>query len=443
MAASGASIPLTRVPRRPGSSPQGFNSAVSLSNANEFAYLVPVSIGGQNFMVLLDTGSSDLWVVSSNCVGQDCQGITKYNATASSSLSLTNASFHLQYLLGSVSGAIGTDTVALGSYEISSQVLALANATDGLDLSGTGYSGILGLSFPADASIPSTDGRTLAENVFASLNESNRFFAFQLGRNQTGSSFTIGQLDPAFANSSSDMNYLPVSSAGGSSYNYWKVPLQSLTINSTTFNLSKSDVQGSATPIAILDSGTTLILGPSSDVQRFWESVGDARNTDAGWQVRCNRAVVVGFILGDAGNQKEYVIDPSDISWEQGSGKQDGWCMGGIQANDGVFSGDWLLGDTFLRNVYVTHHAAIASRPPMVGLRGLTDPVSSLAHFRQDRGNDSTSPGQIYAQPYQSHDLTGADICGIATACGFVFGLFLTFIVHSCLQRYDRKRVAY
>ncbi|KAH9934816.1 aspartic peptidase domain-containing protein, partial [Fomitopsis serialis] len=409
------------------------------------------SIGGQTFEVLLDTGSSDLWVASSNCTIQDCAKVPTFDTSDTVNLTLSGAAFHLGYLLGSVTGMIATDTVTLGSYEVSSQVLALANSTSGLDLSGTGYSGILGLTFPAEASIPGTYGQTFIDNVFASLDENDRFFAYKLGRNNSDSSFTIGQLDPTYANSSSNFTYIPVSSAGLSNgnYNFWKVPLEYITINSTRFDLSRSSVSGASTNIGILDTGTTLLLGPSADVARFWQSVGNARNTDSGWQVRCNRAAIVGFVLGDGDDQKEFVLDPTDVNWEPGT-QQDGWCMGGIQANDGVFSGDWLLGDTFLRvgvliiklhNVYAAHHAATDSSPPKIGLLGLTDPTAALAQFRAVRGDDSTAPAEVHSRAPRS--FTGADVCGIAVVCGFVFGVILSHLLHIWLAPRGRKRSKY
>ncbi|EED78605.1 predicted protein [Postia placenta Mad-698-R] len=412
------------------------------------AYLVQVSIGGQEFQVLLDTGSADLWVVSSDCTTSDCQGIATFDISESNSLNLTSTDFHLDYLIGSVSGTVGTDTVTFGPYEISSQVFALASNTTGLDLSGTGYSGILGLAFPAEASIPSTTGRTLVENIFASLNDTDRFFAFKLGSNATGSSFTIGQLDPAYANTTSALTYTPVSS-DGSGYNYWKLPLQSLTINSTTFDLSKSRVKGASSPIAVLDTGTTLVLGPTSDVDRFWQSVGGARKTDAGWQVRCNRAVIVGFVIGDDSSQKEYVLDPADVSWDENTAQGD-WCMGGIQGNDGVFSGDWLLGDTFLRtslkhhiqNVYVAQRVFASNQSASIGLLGTTNATSALTQFRQTRGDDSTPPARVRAHA-PNHNLTGADVCGIAVSCGFVFGVLLTLVWYSCMEWRAKKRRMY
>lgn len=221
---------------------------------------------------------------------------------------------------------------------------ALANQTDGLGLSSTGNSGILGLSFPLEASIPDTSGTTLLENLVSPLSESDRYFAIQLGRDENSSSFTIGKVDSAFANSSADLAYTPVYPAAKSVYDYWKMPIQSLTVNSTAFSLSQSRVGGAPSPIAVFDTGTTLVLGPSEDVDRLWHSIGGARKTDDGWQVRCDRAMVIGMILGEGDHAKEYYVDPADLSWLEG-GRDGDWCMGGIQGNDDVgFSciGDWI-----------------------------------------------------------------------------------------------------
>lgn len=170
------------------------------------------------------------------------------------------------------------------------------------------------------------------------------------------------------ANDTSGFQYTPVVSLDQTTFDYWKLPLRAITVNSKALPLSPSLMPGSKTPIAVLDTGTTLILGPSVDVDNFWLSIGGSatvrKNSDV-WEVQCNRAVTVGFVLGDDGSSKEYVVHPGDISWGE-SMSSGGWCMGGIQANDNVSSfvqltgavlnavmqvnsADWLLGDVFLR----------------------------------------------------------------------------------------------
>ena len=225
----------------------------------------------------------------------------------------------------------------------------LANETTGLGLSSTGNSGILGLSFPISASIPLTSGRTIVENIFANLDDYHRFFAYKLGRSQNqnadsstpvASSFTIGRLDPTIANDTSRFQYTPVVAFGPTTSDFWKMPLRGLTVNSNPLPLSPSLMPGATTPLAALDTGTTLILGPSADVTTFWAAIGGndtvRQNVALGlWEVKCNRAVSVGFNLGDEGNSKEYAVHPGDISWGEAP-TSEGWCMGGVQANDGV-----------------------------------------------------------------------------------------------------------
>lgn len=42
-----------------------------------------------------------------------------------------------------------------------------------------------------------------------------------------------------------------------------------------------------------------------------------------------------------------------------------------------------------------------------------------------------------------NHNLTGADVCGIAVSCGFVFGVLLTLVWYSCIEWCAKKRRMY
>lgn len=314
--------------------------------SEEVTSLVYLEIGGQTFWVTFDTGSSDLWVVSTECNTSDCQGVVKYSPEKSHTLNLSSVPFKLEYLLGSASGTFGTETVTLGSYKITSQTFALANRTDHLDLVHTRNSGFLGLAFPSLSALQqSTGGTTVLDNIFAQLSDSNRFFAFKLGRySQTGisssSSFTIGELDPLIVNDVSQMLFFPVFRTRDSPYDFWKLPIQAITINSQPLPLSRTAIRGADAPIGILDSGTTLILGPSNDVEAFWNAVGTGNTVryipqSQIWQVRCNRAVDVRIEFGKGGHTNDFALHPEDIVWEE-SNSSDGWCIGGLQATDKV-----------------------------------------------------------------------------------------------------------
>lgn len=290
--------------------------------------------------------------------------VPKYSKDQSYSLSLSNESFRLSYLLGFVTGAVAFDIVEIGPFQIPSQAfggepvsifsaithfhsIALVDSTLGLGLSGTGSSGVLGLSFPSVATI--SGGETLLDSILSNFDERNRFFAFKLGRssgaNDAASSFTFGQLDPDITSDLTQFSFMPVSKAGVDTFDFWKLPLQSLRLDSAELMLSPSLMPNVETPIAVLDTGSTLILGPTLDVDALWQAVGQEgatrKNDETGlWEVQCNKGILISFVLGDPENQHEYPMDPSDINWAEGS--NDAWCMGGIQANDRVCHSDYI-----------------------------------------------------------------------------------------------------
>ncbi|KAG5653269.1 hypothetical protein H0H81_001429 [Sphagnurus paluster] len=337
---------------------------------NGFSNLLVSSVGGQEFSVILDTGSSDL--------------------------------------------------------------------TQGLGLANNANSGILGLCFPAIAAISLTDGNTILDNILSNFDEPNRFFAFKLGRgsgpDDSTSSFTFGDIDRNITCDLESFLFTPVSKAGTDSYDYWKLHLQSLTVDNVTLPISPSLVPGAKFPVAVLDTGTTLILGPTRDVETFWNTVdqnGTRMNDMTGlWEVRCERGVSVNFLIGETGRERPFPIDPGDINWAEG-GSEDGWCIGGIQANDGVNSGDWLLGDVFLRNVYVTHHVANTTHPPLIGLLGMTDTSESMAQFRMERGPEESHTTRHWTRkhvPQAASPMTGL-VYTVSAVCGFVLGAIVTLFV--------------
>jgi hypothetical protein len=266
----------------------------------------------------------------------------------------TQTPFDLGYILGSVSGVVGLETVALGRLTVENQVFgtgshclspihifnpshhkALANKTFGLHLSDANVSGIMGLAFPIEASIPATSGRTLLENALSHFGDDSRFFALKLSKYSNASSLTFGSLDPDIDVDISQFSYTPVYPRSATLYDFWKLPLQEITIDSISLPLSPSKIVSSKTPLAVLDSGTTALLGPVADVDNLWKAIGVARKRpDGQWQVQCTRGVIVTFVLGDEQTKRKFALDPSDVAWEQG--REGDWCYGGIQGNDGV-----------------------------------------------------------------------------------------------------------
>ncbi|KAJ7261355.1 aspartic peptidase domain-containing protein [Mycena haematopus] len=373
-----------RVPRVPGRVGQALNSNnIALENIQQYTYVLPATIGTQDFEFIWDTGSSDLWVVDTRCREGDCVSVPQYSQERSNTLIPTEQPFKLSYLTGNVEGEIVYDTVTLGDYQVQSQALAAVYETADLDLASTATSGIAGFCFSATAAIPATAGPTLLENVLSAFSPDQQFFAFLLPRDGSTGSLTLGSLDPTLAPDPTLINYSPVIRTG-LEYDYWKLPLQHLTVDGEPFSISSSRVSDATTPIAVLDTGTTLILGPTEDVKAFYALLGAAARNDPvnGYQIRCTRAVPVGLVLGDPPH--EYPLHPADVAWAEGA--QDGWCTGGLQANDNVNAGDWLCGDTFLRNIFAVHN--YSKTQPAIGMLSVTDIAAAMKEFRAERGED-------------------------------------------------------
>lgn len=135
--------------------------------------------------------------------------IKKLGRHSHSDIGLQQTPFNLKYVQGNVSGSVGYETVTFGQVEVYEQVFGafalqgpyrphdrsvegMVTMVSAIGMSGMGNSGILGLAFPKSSSIRHGLGKTLLENLYDSLDEDKRFFAFNLGRGGASSSFTIG-----------------------------------------------------------------------------------------------------------------------------------------------------------------------------------------------------------------------------------------------------------
>jgi hypothetical protein len=87
------------------------------------SYAGSVQIGNpaQTFLLILDTGSSDLWVAGSQCTTQTCRAITTFTTSSSSSFGSNNAPFSITYGSGQAQGVVAQDTIAMGGFSVNQQ----------------------------------------------------------------------------------------------------------------------------------------------------------------------------------------------------------------------------------------------------------------------------------------------------------------------------------
>ena len=101
----------------------------------------------QEFKVVLDTGSSNLWVPSSKCTSIACFLHSKYDSSASSTYKVNGSTFEIRYGSGSLSGFVSGDTLEFAGLNIKNQLFAEATEEPGLAFAFGRFDGILGMGY--------------------------------------------------------------------------------------------------------------------------------------------------------------------------------------------------------------------------------------------------------------------------------------------------------
>ncbi|KAL6458910.1 hypothetical protein MHYP_G00323820 [Metynnis hypsauchen] len=91
------------------------NGQESMTNDADLSYYGVISIGTppQSFTVLMDTGSSNLWVPPVYCSSQACLNHDRLNPQNSSTFQSTSEALSIAYGTGSMTSVLGYDTVTV------------------------------------------------------------------------------------------------------------------------------------------------------------------------------------------------------------------------------------------------------------------------------------------------------------------------------------------
>ncbi|KAH0536152.1 hypothetical protein FGG08_006956 [Glutinoglossum americanum] len=324
------------------------NGTGKVENAPVFKdkeFLSPVTIGGQDFLLNFDTGSSDLWVFSTLMPSDQAVGHKLFDHTKSPTFQpLKGQRFAITYGDASFAqGVVGTDTVDIGGATVQSQAVELATNVSDSFVVDTASQGLVGLAFSQLNKVRPSKQKTFFDNVLSTLNAPVLSADLKHG---TPGSYEFGNIDTS--NFVGDLTFTDVDATTG----FW-------TFNPSSFVIGGQS-QGTTGTTAIVDTGTTLMLIDPESVKAYYSGVkGAVNDTENGFVFPCGQKLPD---LGVEIEGKNFTIPGDLIDFGQiGRGANSNICFGGIQE---IPRPPMIFGDVFMKAVFVVFDAGT---PPKLG----------------------------------------------------------------------------
>lgn len=244
----------------------GDSDVVALKNYMDAQYFGEIGVGTppQNFTVIFDTGSSNLWVPSSKChFSIACYMHPRYKSSRSSTYKKNGKSADIHYGTGSISGFFSQDHVKVGDLIVEDQEFIEATKEPGITFLVAKFDGILGLGFQE---ISVGNAVPLWYNMVNQGLVKDPVFSFWFNRNaeeEEGGEIVFGGVDPNHYEG--EHTYVPVTRKG-----YWQFDMGDVLIDGKTTGFCAGGCS------AIADSGTSLLAGPTTIITEVNHAIGAA-----------------------------------------------------------------------------------------------------------------------------------------------------------------------
>ncbi|GAQ92506.1 hypothetical protein KFL_010330030 [Klebsormidium nitens] len=239
---------------------------VALNNYLDAQYYGTIGLGTppQDFRVVMDTGSANLWVPSTKCrFSIPCWLHHRYDASKSSTYKPDGRPFAIHYGTGSLEGFLSTDVATIGDVKVQGQTFAEATKEPGLAFLAAKFDGILGLGF-LEISVDKV--QPLWYNMLEQKLVPEAIFSFWFNRDAAGAvggEMVLGGVDPKHFKG--NHTWAPLTRRG-----YWQFRLDDVLLDGNSTGFCKIGVGCQA----IADTGTSLLAGPSAVVAEINQAIG-------------------------------------------------------------------------------------------------------------------------------------------------------------------------
>ncbi|KAK7457847.1 hypothetical protein VKT23_010192 [Stygiomarasmius scandens] len=352
----------------------GTNAIVNQGADSSFYGTLSIGTPPTSYNVILDTGSSDLWIAGDQC--RTCDSTPTFSSSQSSSAKSLNKDFSITYGSGAAAGTLFTDKVSMAGFQVDNQVFAVCDQVSN-NLLNDPVSGLMGLAFQSISSSGATPWWQTLAGSEGTWDEP--VMGFQLTRFNTdpnakqeeiGGNFNLG-----FTNSSLYTGDIEFHDIPSGAETYWIQSLTTLSVGGQSVSLPSAS---SSASFAAIDTGTTLIGGPEEVVQGLYAQIPGARalsgNSQGYYAFPCTQDVNISMGFGGG---TAWSVSPDDFRAFQITNTM---CVGAVFGLDLGSGGDnsgvpsWIVGDSFLKNVYSVYRF----NPPSVGFAALSDAALAM-----------------------------------------------------------------
>ncbi|KAL8277192.1 hypothetical protein RQP46_010365 [Phenoliferia psychrophenolica] len=300
--------------------------------ANDVGYFTTVQIGTppKDYKLLLDSGSSDMWMPSENCA--TCGAThTTLGTTSSSTFKALTQTFAITFGTGQVSGTLAQDDVTIAGLKLPQHTFGVTTIESAdFGAAGVPFDGLMGLA-KSQLSTQKTPTPIESMATFGGV-DSSKF---------TGTLTEFANVSPQ---------------------GFWEGAMSDVQVNGKSLNL--------AGRTAILDTTAIHAAIP-----------GSATDGQGGFAVPCTNTAVISLAF----NGTSFTINPSDLAFVPvNTNDLAGLCISGIASGQIGGPNEWLVGDVFLKNVYFATDVAankmgLAPALNAVPAPAMTTEINSLA----------------------------------------------------------------
>ena len=321
-------------------------SQTTLKNADMVEYYGQVTVGGQNFAVVYDTGSGIFWVPGENCHDEACGNHEQLKP--SKDILLEEGDVEITYGTGHMNGQRAVGDVVVGGVTVSRQDFLVSTEEHGDVFDQGRFDGVFGLGKSALADILRQEGDDEGRATPWYINAIKQnllqkpIFSFYVAPDEQPGAVIMGGTNPKLFKG-------PIKYHAGQSDNYWMMNVESIAAGSDKENeIDTSGVHHGLQGIA--DTGTSLLVIPEQFIgglMHHFKVKDDCSNMDQLKDLHMNMRDVNGELIRYTLTPKEYVM------------KVRGSCETGIGLMDINLPGPhpaMIMGDTFLRSYYSVYN---------------------------------------------------------------------------------------